>query len=253
VENARQREAGAGGFARDRVLAAVRTAIAGRTLLPGQQVAEVELAASLGVSRTPVREALRELEQQGLVVSYPFRGSFIRTFSAKDVENLVFLRAALEGMAASQAVENASRAQMRRLDELVGEMAAVLASEAGETAATVIDLTFHDTLVALSGNGEIARVWRWVDPLIRTMLAHDAPQRAPEDARARHERLVSRHRLLVDALLSGDAHQAEQAVRAHIVEPWTGVVVAMRRAEEGSVRPDGLRELSLFRPRLAGG
>src|SRR5687768_11019747 len=92
----RWRDEESGSFARERVRQAIRSAIARRTLLPGQQVPEVELATSLGVSRTPVREALRELEQQGLIVSYPHRGCFIRRFTAKDIENLVYLRAAVE-------------------------------------------------------------------------------------------------------------------------------------------------------------
>src|SRR5687768_10183376 len=153
--------------ARERVLRDIRTGIAQGSLKPGQQVVEAELATALGVSRTPVREALRELEQQGLVVSYPHRGSFIRTLTAEDIEDLTHMRAAIEGMAARQAVENASRAQMRRLEALVEAMtrsAPAGAPSVDREATQVIDLAFHEALVALSGNRQLLNVWQRTDP-----------------------------------------------------------------------------------------
>jgi DNA-binding GntR family transcriptional regulator len=78
-----------------------------------------------------VREALRELVQQGLVVSYPHGGAFIRTFTRKRVEDLVHLRAAVEGMAAWQAVEQASRAQLRRQEALVEALGGRPGAEGG--------------------------------------------------------------------------------------------------------------------------
>jgi DNA-binding GntR family transcriptional regulator len=237
-------------FARERVKQAIRRAIALRTLLPGQQVPEVELAASLGVSRTPVREALRELEEQGLVVTYPHRGAFVRSFTSKDVENLVYLRAAVEGMAAFQAMEHASRAEVRRLERFIESMASSdpdgADSADGELPDTprtpMIDLEFHETLVELSANDELIRVWRHVDPLIRMLQGHRL--RPPEeDSAAYRRRLVARHRVVVDALLSGDADAAERAARGHVIDAGLRVTTDMRRLEAARARsapPDPL-------------
>lgn len=249
-----KKEQDGGAFARERVHQAIRSAIARRTMVPGQQIPEVELAASLGVSRTPVREALRELEQQGLVVSYPHRGSFIRALSGKDIENLVYLRAAVEGMAAWQAVENASRAQVRQLEHLVDQMEqSVPVGESAEfthllTATAEIDLEFHETLVSLSGNDELVRAWRWVDPLIRTMLGH---HHALNDlgATTTLPNLIERHRQVIRALLTGDAAQAEQAARMHVISAGQRVIASMRRIEADSATGADVSDLALYRRR----
>jgi DNA-binding GntR family transcriptional regulator len=236
-------------FARERVHQAIRRGIILRTLLPGQQVPEADLAASLGVSRTPVREALRELEEQGLVVSFPHRGCFIRSFTSKDISNLIYLRAAVEGMAAWQAVEHASRAEMRRLEHLVALMAASepYSTEPDRPATQVVDLEFHETLVALSGNDELVRVWQHVDPLIRTFQGHDL-RPAEEDTAAYRRRLVERHQQVVSALLAGDASLAEQAARGHVIDAGLRVTAAMRRLEEAHPAAP-VRDIQTYRRR----
>jgi DNA-binding GntR family transcriptional regulator len=244
------RSATSSSFARERVHQAIRQAIVLRTMVPGQQIPEMELAASLGVSRTPVREALRELEEQGVVVSYPHRGSFIRSFTWKDVENLIYLRAAVEGMAAFQAMEYASRADVRRLERLIEVMASSDPDGAQEAVprTQIVDLEFHETLLELSGNEELVRVWQRVDPLIRTMQGHNL---IPEegDSIAYRERLVNRHQAVVTALLSGDASAAEQAARAHVVDAGRRVVADMRRQEAQRDPADSVREFRRSRAR----
>jgi DNA-binding GntR family transcriptional regulator len=201
-----------------------------------------------------VREALRELEEQGVVVSYPHRGSFVRSFSAKDVDNLVYLRAAVEGMAAFQAVEYASRAHMRRLRQVVDAMGVgdPVGDVEGPPHPQIMDLEFHEMLVDLSGNDELARVWRRVDPLLRTLQAHHL--RSPEeDIAAYHRRLVERHAVIVDALLSGDAAAAEHAARDHVIDAGLRVTADMRRLELSRSPEAPVRDLASYRSRRGAG
>jgi DNA-binding GntR family transcriptional regulator len=201
-----------------------------------------------------VREALRELEEQGVVVSYPHRGSFVRSFSAKDVENLVHLRAAVEGMAAFQAVEYASRADVRRLGQVVEAMGAgdPVGDVEGLPHPQIMDLEFHELLVDLSGNDELARVWRRVDPLLRTLQAHHLHW-PDEDVAAYHRRLVERHGVIVDALLSGDAAAAEHAARDHVIAAGLRITADMRRVELSRPAEAPVRDLASYRSRHAGG
>jgi len=103
------------GPARAQVYAALRDAIVSAQLAPGRQISENELAARLGVSRTPVREALRKLQASGLVEMRPQRGALVRMPSARDVREAYEVRAELEGLAASIAATRIGADELQRL------------------------------------------------------------------------------------------------------------------------------------------
>src|SRR5919199_1225673 len=98
---------------RERARAGIREAIASGELQPGDQIVETAMAAKIGVSRSPVREALRRLEQQGLVEAIPNRGTFVAALDEADVEEIVLLRGALEGLAARLAADRMGRRDLR--------------------------------------------------------------------------------------------------------------------------------------------
>ena len=85
----------------------------------GAELREIALAKKLGVSRTPVREALRQLEQEGLVEIYPNRGAYVKGITYKDVEDIFRIRARLEGLCAEMAVSSITREQLDKLDEII--------------------------------------------------------------------------------------------------------------------------------------
>ncbi|MDQ3654560.1 MAG: GntR family transcriptional regulator, partial [Chloroflexota bacterium] len=124
----------------------LRNLILDGTLKPGDRIVESRLARELGISQTPVREALRELEQMGLVVSYPNRGSSVRKVEPQDADEMYTLRAHLEAMAITLALPRLSEDDLDTLDGLIDGMI-----EAGENddpdLLTELDTRFHEFIL----------------------------------------------------------------------------------------------------------
>ncbi|MCQ0970347.1 GntR family transcriptional regulator [Paracoccus sp. TK19116] len=185
-----------------RLLDEIRT---GR-LTPGARLRETELAARLGISRTPVREAIRQLEADGLVVHVPRQGASIRRLDYAEVMELYEMRMVLEGTAARLAARAASDAELADLRMLNEELA-----EAGDTAAAHgLNRQFHRTLLAAARNRFLVGASESLD---RTLLIL-GPSTLSERTRARDA--VSEHNSVMDALEARDGAAAEQAMRQHL-------------------------------------
>jgi len=155
---------------------------------------------------------LRELEQAGLVVSYPNRGCFVADLTAADVEEVVLLRAWLEGLAARLAADRVNRRDLAELESTIETMARIGRDPAPETQAFVeADAAFHSAVIRLSGHRRLAAIWSGIDPLVWLIRTRHDP-RVSDQAEA----LVAEHRELLAALRAGpDA--AEAAARYHVV------------------------------------
>lgn len=185
-----------------------REIIAGR-LRPEQRLNERHLAAELGVSTTPLKEALRKLESEGLVRIEPRRGIFV-TFTAAQAEEMALARAALESMIARLAARRATAPQKSGLRDIVGRMAQATAE--GDVEA-LIDLNdrFHCAIHAASGCSHLQRLLdaqRMYDHAQRVALLGDALERG---------QALAEHRLILEALNHADPDRAERAMRDHVV------------------------------------
>ena len=180
-------------------------------LAPGARIVETKIAQQFGVSQGPVREALRDLELFGFVVSSPFRGTQVRRISTEELLEIYPIRAALEGVAARSAAVRIDQATLEHLEELIGTMreAAARDDHRGEADA---DHSFHHAIVKASGNHMLEHVWQTMRLSITTCLTTSITHRSL------HE-IAERHVAVLDALRSGDPDRAEAAVRRHIEEP----------------------------------
>jgi GntR family transcriptional regulator, trigonelline degradation regulator len=153
---------------RQQVLDSLRQAIIAGRLAPGRRLTERELIEMMGVSRTVVREVLRQLESEGLIAIIPNKGPVVRELSAGEARELYAIRAALEGLAARLFVENADEAKVKQLAQALEVV--VVAYESGD-AQQVLDTknrfyqvlfegAANDTLSAMLGTLH-ARIWRW--------------------------------------------------------------------------------------------
>lgn len=193
---------------RERALRALRSAILTGQYQPGQHLGEVELASRLGISRGTVREALRHLEQEGLLVPAARGMLKVHQLSPTEVRELYQVRAALEGLAVAGVI--ASRGRQAAVEELRRALIQ-LDRTAGDFAAQVeADLRFHLLLCELSGNSMLVRTWRHLEGPIRVtvMSAGNEQRRLPMSA--------ARHEPIVDAIERGDEAGALEVLHEHM-------------------------------------
>ncbi|MEV5980275.1 GntR family transcriptional regulator [Streptomyces sp. NPDC052114] len=193
------------GAVRERVLAELRQEIIAGRLGPGDRLVERELADRFGVSRVPVREAIRALVAEGFVTFETPRRTVVRRLTRTDVTELFELREALEVYAAGRAAERATPEGLAELKSLL-DQAARATRTADAEAITDINTRFHDRILAMAGNSLLTSVMEPVDGRLRWMT-----RRNEEWAH-----LLSEHRELYEAVASGDAERARSHALAHV-------------------------------------
>lgn len=190
------------------VLAELRSAITGGELRPGEPIRQDALAARLDVSRVPLREALKILEGEGLVVHHAHRGYFVAELSLADLEEVYRIRALLEGEAVREAVARSGPGLADVLEEAQAEVER--AGEAGDVAEmAAANRRFHFAIVEASGMPRLVR-------LIGTLWdATDAYRSLYYAQRPNRERVQHEHRAVVAALRAGDAEEAVRLLDLH--------------------------------------
>lgn len=227
---------------------------------PGERLADTELAAQLGLSRTPVRQALHRLAQEELVRFDPRRGFSVRTFTAHDVHEIYDLRGALEVLAlrlsAPQIHQNELVAQLAVVDELRGAVEGERQEAHGDQGTLAVvdelrgavedhaiarflqsDFRLHNLLIHTSGNGRLIRMLASLRSQLSIFQIRDTsyPRRV-EIALDDHERILR-------ALLEGDINRAEVSLAQHIVHAKHGVLEDLfggtdRATSTGKTRDD---------------
>jgi DNA-binding GntR family transcriptional regulator len=195
---------------RQQVLERLREAIIGGQLAPGQRLVERALTDKLGVSRTVVREVVRQLESEGLVAIIPNRGPVVRELSTTEARDLYTIRAALEGLAARLCVERAAAGQITKLGATLDGVAA--AYKSGDADAVLATKNrFYALLFESAGSEALssmlttlhARIWRW-----RALgLTH------PKRSARRSEESVKGLKAILAAIKRRDADAAERLTR----------------------------------------
>jgi len=191
------------------VYESLRDAIVNQALKPGERLMETELADEMGVSRTPVREAIRKLELEGYVVMIPRKGAYVAGLSIKDINEVFEIRGALEALAAGLAASRAT-------EEEIEEMELNLALEANHFESSDLlktieeDTKFHELIYKASRNnrllGMIKELREQVQRFRTTTLA----------VPGRLKFALDEHRKIVEAIAARDVGRAQRAAREHI-------------------------------------
>lgn len=186
-------------------------------LMPGDRLMEVELAKRLGFSRTPVREAIRQLESDGVVTHVPRVGAAIRSLDHAEISELYDMRTVLEGTAARFAARAASEVELAELADIHAAMAA------GEGDPYVLNRQFHAALLDAARN----RFLKKAVASIHTTLLILGPTTLREEERA--EDALREHAAILEGLQARDQEAAEQAMRAHIAAAHRARLRQLRR------------------------
>lgn len=203
----------------DEIAAKIRARIMSGDIPIGAQLRQAELASDFGVSRTPVREALRQLQTGGLIDVVPNRGAVVRVPAPWEVREAYEVRAELEALAAARSVSRISRADLDRLRTANTEMyeRAVVESGPDRDAALASrreNDVFHNTITTLSANARLARA---IEEINETFPRNVSAQLLVGDDRHREENYLE-HQRIIEAIERGDAEAARSEMRDHVLK-----------------------------------
>lgn len=194
---------------REVVADALREAIREGILEPGERLMEISLAEELGVSRTPVREAIRKLELEGFVVMMPRRGTYVSEISIRDVNEVFEIRTSLEALASELAAERITTEELETLQRLLVEIGGYI--EDGDMEKIVeTDMRFHDLLYQASRNSRLVGVIN----NLREQLTRFRTTSMSYPGRLKET--LKEHRAMVEAIAQGNVKDAKKAAKLHL-------------------------------------
>lgn len=191
---------------REKILESIRDAILKGTLRPGERVSEPELAERFGISRTPIREAFRQLESEGYLVVIPRKGAVVASLSERDVEEFYSIKSILEGYAARMAAERMAPRDIERL-EAINEKLEQIAAAGDIKAFFRVHNEFHDLFIKASGNDKLGEL------INQLMLKFNRLRLASLAQPGRMGISVQEHRKIIDAFRKHDGELADNLVR----------------------------------------
>lgn len=194
---------------REVVCETLREAIRNGILEPGERLMEIQIAEELGVSRTPVREAIRKLELEGYVIMLPRRGTYVANLSIKDINEVYEIRASIDALAAGLAAERITPDELEQMERML--VATAEAFERGNMELVVeCDTKFHDVLYCASRNDRLVGI-------INNLREQLTRFRSISMAHAgRMKKTMEEHGLIVEAIAQRDAELAQTLARQHM-------------------------------------
>ncbi len=212
--------------AREMVMLTLRQAILTGRFMPGDRLMEIQLASQMGVSRTPVREAIKNLKSEGLVEMVPNKGAYVSGISEKGVMDVLEVRRTLEGLAVSRAVRRIDGEGLKALNEARLECAQASADGKIHEMADA-DIRFHDVILSSTGNDRLVeimnnladRIYRYRYEFIRDTSHHPA--------------ILHEHDKVYEAILDRNEDLAVALMQSHIDQQAKGIIMSLRSRDEG--------------------
>lgn len=206
---------------RDVVFNTLRQAILTGELKPGERLMEIHLADKLGVSRTPIREAIRKLELEGLVTMIPRRGAEVAQITEKSMNDVLEVRRALDALCVELACERITEEELVTLKAACDEFEAAIRTGDVKKIAQA-DVALHDIIVQATGNRRLIQL---VNNLAEQMYRYRFEY--IKDI-SQHEMLVEEHRIIYESILNKDKETAAQAARTHIDNQEKAIIRQIR-------------------------
>ncbi|MEC4020796.1 GntR family transcriptional regulator [Streptomyces sp. H27-D2] len=199
-----------GSLLAERAYEELKAAVLANRLRPGDALSVPALATQLGISRSPVREAVQRLIHDGLATHVPHRGAVVSTIDVEDVRQLYVVREVMEGLAARLATEQLDATKVAEFRTLLEQHEQVVASGENEKAHIEMDMAYHRLIREVAGNSHLTVALDTIQG--KAHLALHSLWRSPDAPRL----AVAEHRRIFEAMTAGDPDAAEQAAREHI-------------------------------------
>ena len=194
---------------RDVVFNTLRKAILTGELKPGERLLEIHLANRLGVSRTPIREAIRKLELEGLVIMIPRRGAEVAQITEKSLKEVLEVRRALDALCAELACDRITTEEEERLKQACDEFERATETKDATTIAAA-DVALHDIIVQATGNSRLIQL---INNLSEQMYRYRFEYIKDEN---RHDNLIDEHRMIYESIIRRDKEKAAAAAKLQI-------------------------------------
>lgn len=200
----------------DTLVSRLRDMIIGGALEPGARLHEGQLGVLLGVSRTPLREAIKSLASEGLVDLVPTRGAVVKKFTAKDVKDMLVVLKAMEELAGALACENATDRQIAQVSALHDEMLRRYAAR-DRMQYYKLNQDIHTSIVALSGNEPLAGMHTVLQTRLKRIrfVGHEGPEKWAA--------AVAEHEEMILALKARDKGRLSEVLGRHLMNAWERV------------------------------
>ena len=210
---------------RDVVFNTLRRAILRGELKPGERLMEIQLANKLGVSRTPIREAIRKLELEGLVRMIPRKGAEVAEITEKNLRDVLEVRCALEELAVQLACERIDKREIKELHAAADHFRDVLGSD-DITQIAEADEAFHDVIFTATNNGRLIQL---LNNLREQMYRYRIEYLKKKEC---HSKLLAEHEAIIAAIESHDREKATKVTGQHINNQADTVLGSLKHREE---------------------
>jgi DNA-binding GntR family transcriptional regulator len=216
---------------KDHAYRRIKTAILNLELKPGEALIEGELAERLGISKTPVRDALTELRREGLVTKIPYSGTFVSEITPQDIRDIIQIRTVLESLAARVATPLLTEAELQKLADLITfELDAI--GEGNIEFASQCNGEFHDVIIHKVQNQRLVSILENIGDQMKRIRALSS------QLQGRLHKSAEEHTLVLAALRDRDPDKAEEMLRVHMLS------VLMDLSREGVERGEGVDDSS---------
>lgn len=210
---------------RDVVFQTLRQAILRGNFQPGERLMEIHLAQKLGVSRTPVREAIRMLELEGLVIMVPRKGAIVAEITMSDLEDVLEVRAALEDLAVRKACQNMTNEEIEKLKSAAKEFADCLKQE-DLMASAEADVNFHELICEATKNRRLGQILNNIREQIYRYRLENLKDKSS------HANLLEEHENICNALEARSEERASEAIRVHIEHQKQSIIESLHMEED---------------------
>jgi DNA-binding GntR family transcriptional regulator len=206
---------------RDVVFNTLRKAILTGELKPGERLLEIQLANQLGVSRTPIREAIRKLELEGLVIMMPRRGAEVAQITEKGLRDVLEVRRALDALCTELACDRITEEEKQRLRDACDEFEKATAT-GDATVIAAADVALHDIIVEATRNQRLIQL---INNLSEQMYRYRFEYIKDEN---QHNNLVEEHRMIYESIVRCDKEGAAKAAKLHIDNQESSIIKQIR-------------------------
>ena len=189
----------------------IKNAIIKREIKPGEKLNETQIAKLMGISRSPVREALQRLSKEGVVVNIPFKGTFVNMLGLKDVEDIYELRAVLESYALEKVIKSDNKRLIRILRLIVDEIKEAILHKNFDKLAKK-DVEFHRKICHFTNNKKLIEIWEGFQTQFEILINLES------SFYERLSLLANEHEELFSLIVEGNIKKAQEKDRCHILQ-----------------------------------